>query len=82
MGDEHIAYCSVSWVFSPRCGYWIKSSMMAARLIRPSGLRIKSAMTGRGVRVEDVRIMIYRIGTMLVHRFYPLILVSSTETGS
>ena len=63
---------------------WVPAyaSMMAARLIRPSGLRIKSAMTGRGVRVEDVRIMIYRIGTMLVHRFYPLILVSSTGIGS
>ena len=63
---------------------WVPAyaSMMAARFIRPSGLRIKSAMTVRGVRVEDVRIMIYRIGTMLVHRFYPLVLVSSTGIGS
>ena len=29
-------------------------------------------MTGRGVRVEDVRIMIFRIGTMLVCRSWML----------
>ena len=53
---------------------WVPAyaSMMAARFIRPSGLRIKSAMTVRGVRVEVFRIMIYRIGTMLVCRSWML----------
>ena len=67
MGDEYIAYCFVDVLWVPAY-----ASMMAARLIRPSGLRIKSAMTVRGVRVEDVRIMIYRIGTMLVRRSWML----------